>query len=145
MPQPKGFDINSECGAAGTCTGTCNGKGACISGQVGQQCEARKCTDLSHGLGPATCSGAGSKCPAAIPFDCGRYVCEPAFGLCRETCRDSSDCAAGNVCDTGSSKCQPADAGGGGDSGCAMGLRTGSPVALLGLLVAGVLRRLRRR
>ncbi|MGZ5967888.1 MAG: Kelch repeat-containing protein [Polyangiales bacterium] len=107
--EPLGLDLRAECGAARACTGTCGGDGTCIDARAGATCAATHCTGRSTGVGPVACVAEKVACDesAAIPFDCGPYVCEPAFGACRSFCTDSSQCADGYTCDVPSQHCQP--------------------------------------
>jgi hypothetical protein len=145
--EPIGVDLRSQCGPARSCIGTCGGDGACIGATSGSQCAPARCTSASTGVGPAFCARPGAACPAqeAIAFDCGPYVCEPAFGACRSSCSSTDDCSGGFLCDLGSKTCvapTPAAAQG----GCAMANRaspTGAAL-LLGLALAAGARRRRR-
>jgi WD40 repeat protein len=120
--EPIGVDLKGECGAAQSCSGTCGPAHDCIGSGVGAQCAKPRCTSSSTGVGPAVCTGEGSSCPLdqAVPFDCGAYACEPAFGVCLSNCSASTDCAGGFLCETASRTCvaPPSDHGSG---GCALG------------------------
>jgi hypothetical protein len=132
--EPIGVDLKGECGAALSCTGTCGPEQKCIGAGPGAQCAKSHCTSANAGVGPATCISQGAACPTeqAVPFDCGAYACEPAFGACLSSCSSSTDCAGGYLCDTGSKTCMaPAPAEDSG--GCTYGRATTGalPIALL--------------
>jgi hypothetical protein len=145
-PQPYGYDLRHACGAAGSCSATCGSSGTCVPVRGGDQCAPSTCTDKSHGVGPATCASAGAACPtaAAIPFDCGAYACDAAFGACLSHCSTSDDCASGYACDVPAGTCvaqAPSDAGG----GCATGRAPIGFAAPIALAVALSIARRRRR
>jgi MYXO-CTERM domain-containing protein len=96
---PAGIDPDGEC-QPGLCLTTCSGSGACAPTRAGNQCAPNRCTAASKGVGPAACIAQGEACPEseALEFDCGAYICVPAFGACRTNCQNTSDCAAGFVC-----------------------------------------------
>lgn len=111
----------------------------------GDQCAPAKCTDASHGVGPATCPAVDSACPTeTTPFDCGPYACVAAFGACATRCLTSGECAPGFVCDTGLAQCVavPTEE----DSGCAIGSpgRTGTALGAAVLALLWTLGRARR-
>ncbi len=105
--EPLGVDLRSDCGRAHDCTGTCDGAGGCIGAAKGTMCARNQCTGPTTGSGAAYCLATGTPCPSdqATPFDCAPYICEPAFGACRETCNSSADCASDYLCDTTSQHC----------------------------------------
>jgi hypothetical protein len=145
--EPTGVDLKHECGPGRACLGTCSA-GACVGSSTGTQCDAQKCTGASTGIGPATCEKAGGSCQTdkVAQFDCAPYLCEPAFGACRETCSGSDECTQGYSCDTSTQKCVanvPVD---GGSSGCAMngGANAGSFALALGIAALGLAARRRR-
>jgi MYXO-CTERM domain-containing protein len=154
-PEPAGVDLRAECGAAGTCVGTCSGKddGSCAGSGPGTVCERNRCTSPSTGLGSAVCSGASGTCQSdkAIAFDCAPYICEGAFGACRSTCNTSTDCAQGFTCEVATGHCitpsvAPPDAGGSG--GCdvsSTGARSQAGLALGAIALALAARRRARR
>ena len=143
-PEPVGVDLKGECGAALSCTGTCGAESKCIGSGAGAQCGKSRCTSGNTGVGAVSCASAGARCPVddAVPFSCGAYACEPAFGACLTSCRSSTDCAGGFVCDVPTGKCTaptPAE-----DEGCSCttpGHASGAPVALLLLLAFALARR----
>lgn len=139
--EPVGVDLRNECGPAATCLGTCDGAGQCIGAGKGTMCGRNRCTGATSGVGPAYCPGPGGKCgnDDAVPFECGPYVCEPAFGACASSCRSSSDCANGFACDTEKKTCVSA-ATAPDDSGCSMG-RSGGGGGLFALLLLALLTR----
>jgi MYXO-CTERM domain-containing protein len=143
-PEPVGVDLRGECGAQATCSGTCGPSGACIGSTAGSLCARSACTSATTGRGPAVCTAPGAACPkeTAIPFDCGPYTCEPAFGACRSNCSSSSDCAGGFVCSE--QKCiaptQEGDPG-----GCAVQPRARPSIALFAMAMAAALAVTRRR
>jgi hypothetical protein len=51
--------------------------------------------------------GTSSRNTAGVQSDCtaSGYLCEPVSGLCRTTCQNTGECAAGWVCDTEVSQC----------------------------------------
>jgi hypothetical protein len=120
--EPIGVDLKNDCGAALSCTGTCDGAGQCIGAGAGTQCERTRCIGPTTGVGPAYCPAAGAKCAddAVTEFECAPYVCEPALGACRTSCGSSNDCANGTSCDVDTRSCV-ANAPSQADSGCAMG------------------------
>jgi hypothetical protein len=105
--QPLGYDTRGECSKDATCRSTCGGDGTCVPAFAGARCQQPKCTSQTAGTGYAVCSGLDGVClgDQAIPFDCSPYVCTPAIGACRESCRSTSDCADGFLCDTVSARC----------------------------------------
>ncbi len=145
---PLGVDLRNECGAALSCSGTCGKGGVCTTSVEGSQCAPSKCTSETGGVGAAYCSAQGVPCPTeeTTPFDCGAYICDPAFGACRTSCSSSDACAPGYVCDTGSKSCVAVSIAD--DGGCAVsnvGARR-SVTSLVGLAVAlGLVRRIRAR
>jgi hypothetical protein len=143
--EPIGVDLKSECGPALSCLGTCGGTGECIGAGAGTLCARNRCVSATTGVGAAYCASPGGQCNVddVMPFDCGAYICEPAFGACRTTCTRSDDCAQGYACDIPNRTCvavltPAAETGGDGGGGCAMGIygerARSSNVALLGLL-----------
>jgi hypothetical protein len=149
--EPVGVDLRTECGPTHGCLGTCDGKGACTGAVAGAQCEPSRCLGGSAGRGPAACTAPGVACPVerAVDFDCAPYICEPAFGRCRDGCTQSTDCASGFVCDVLPGKCVAVESSSG-DSGCAhAGPRARSTLAgaivLAGLVAATRRRRAARR
>jgi len=147
--EPIGVDLKNECGPALSCLGTCGGSGECIGSGSGTQCARNRCTGPSTGIGPAYCAAPGTACATdeAVPFDCGAYGCEPAFGACMTVCTASRDCAPGFVCDVAGKQCialPPAAE----DSGCSIGETRSSHGWNLGLTLAAlavVARIVRRR
>jgi hypothetical protein len=132
---PAGIDPHGDCGAGKSCHETCSGSGACMPIRAGDQCAPPKCTDPSHGVGPATCPAVDSACPTnTTPFDCGPYACVSAFGACATRCLTSGECAPGFTCDTGLAQCVAAPTGD--DGGCAIGAPGRATTAVGGALVA---------
>jgi len=143
---PIGVDLRNECGPALQCLGTCDGKGQCIGSGKGTMCARNRCTTQGGGVGPAYCPGPGGKCDidTVVPFDCGPFVCEPAFGACRTTCVSSLDCVNGFVCDLPSKTCVAPAPAADDEGGCTTGRSstpTGAFVALLAALGMVVRRR----
>jgi len=146
--EPIGVDLKNECGAALSCVGTCGPAGECVGAGQGTMCGRNRCTSASTGVGPAYCPGPGGKCGTeeAVPFDCGAYVCEPAFGACVNACSSSADCARGYTCDVPSKTCvaiaPPAE-----EEGCAVSSvgRAGSLGALVMMLAGMMASRARKR
>jgi MYXO-CTERM domain-containing protein len=142
--EPIGVDLKNECGPALTCLGTCGGDGSCIGAGTGTMCARNRCVGASTGAGPAYCASPGAKCNTseAVPFDCGAYICEPAFGACRNTCASSLDCTNGFVCDVPSKTCVAvanADTNSTGDEGGGCGCTTPGTSRPAGLLAATIL------
>jgi hypothetical protein len=151
--EPLGVDLRGECGAALACTGTCGASGQCIGAVPGSQCAAPRCVSASAGVGAATCSAFGARCPTddATRFDCGAYACEPALGACLSSCTTTTDCAGGYLCDTDQHACvQPATAASS-SGGCTVGgvraprVGGGLCVAIAALAVLGSIARRARR
>jgi hypothetical protein len=121
-PVPAGTDPAFDCGASGSCLGTCDGRGACTSVFAGAQCEPARCVTTSTGLGPAACSADLRSCEttAQAAFDCSPYACSVPFAACLQSCATTADCAEGFSCDTSTTpgKCTQAAAGESG--GCSM-------------------------
>jgi hypothetical protein len=149
---PVGTDPRGSCGNPGNCAATCGVGGVCVPTNGGSQCAPAKCTSPTLGIAASYCSGgAASTCPVATTaFDCTPYLCEPAFGACRGQCADSTQCAAGFICETTSGKCvaaPPGDAGGDG-GGCAVeagrGAGEGGGIAIALLAWGGLVARRRR-
>lgn len=101
-------------GRIGTCTKVSGPVNHCKAGQI---CVDDRCTD-----------GAGTRCSvdglssidaSEKATSCGAYRCRPTDGACFPTCADTSQCAPGYACDPTSGRCSTA--GGGDDSGCAVG------------------------
>jgi hypothetical protein len=143
---PIGVDLRNECGAALSCSGTCGPGGVCTTSVEGSQCKPSTCTGRSNGVGPAYCMRRGVPCPTgeAVPFDCGAYACEAAFGACRTSCSSSDACALDHVCDVARNVCvpRPVDE----DSGCAV-TRVGGPgrgLAAIAIVALAILGRRRR-
>ncbi len=148
--EPVGVDLKNDCGPAYTCLGTCGPKGECIGSGSGTMCGRNRCVGPSSGVGPAYCSAPGSTCPVddAVPFECEPYICEPAFGACRTSCASSADCKNGFVCDVPSKTCIAPSVPAADDGGCAVsepGASRGGAIVALGLALAGVAARRRRR
>jgi hypothetical protein len=145
-PEPPGVDLRQECGIAASCSATCNGSGGCVGATAGTQCAPSKCVSPSSGVGPTLCVEAGARCPSdvAVAFDCAPYACEPAFGACRATCSQSTDCAGGFLCDTASRTCvtPAADTS---DGGCSTARGERSSFGALVLLALFLGRTVRRR
>ncbi|MGZ3420975.1 MAG: Kelch repeat-containing protein [Polyangiales bacterium] len=143
--EPFGIDHANACGKAGTCVGTCDGKGGCTSATGGAQCRPSHCTGTSTGVSAAFCSASGSSCDesALVPFDCAPFACDEAFGACLSICKTSKDCADGFVCDATSRLCvgAPADDSGGCVFGAPSARHVGVP--LLALVLAAFWRRKR--
>ncbi len=139
-PEPTGVDLKNECGPANSCLGTCGPGAKCIGAGAGTMCGRNRCTGPTQGIGPAYCAGPGATCPVddVVPFECGAYICEPAFGACRSDCSSSADCANGYVCDVPSKTCVAA-ATPSEDTGCSVPAPGGSAPARTG---AGLLARL---
>ncbi len=144
--EPTGVDLKNECGPANTCLGTCGPGGACIGAGAGTMCGRNRCVGPTTGVGPAYCAAPGATCPLndAVPFDCGAYLCEPAFGACRSRCETSSECANGFVCDVPSKTCvappPPPE-----DSGCTASRSSSSSfAAVVVLALASAIARRRR-
>ncbi len=147
---PIGVDLRAECGPALSCAGTCGKGGVCTASVQGSQCAASTCTGPSTGKGAGYCKANGVPCAVeeSVPFDCGAYACDSAFGACRTSCNNSDACAPGFICDTPTKTCARLAAEE--DTGCATtqtGRSTASgPASALGLLVAlAALGRARRR
>jgi hypothetical protein len=144
--EPLGVDLRGECGAALACSRTCGKGGVCTTSTKGTQCAPSVCTGPSSGKGAAYCVANGVPCPTdeQVPFDCGAYVCDPAFGACRTSCTTTDNCSAGYICDPTQKACvalPPEDS-----SGCAVsttGVARGSGLSVLALL--GLARLARRR
>lgn len=137
--EPVGVDLRGSCGAAETCSSTCGKGGKCTTSVAGSQCAPSTCTGTSTGKGAAVCVATGGPCglAAQVAFDCGAYICDPAFGACRTSCSDSEACSAGFVCNVDKKVCEKATAED--DSGCAVrdGKTGGTGAAvLMGLLFA---------
>ncbi|AUX41687.1 uncharacterized protein SOCE26_031090 [Sorangium cellulosum] len=152
MPEPTGVDLHQDCGAEGTCLSTCGPGGRCIGAGPGTQCAASRCTDESHGEGPAFCPSHGAACATShrVAFDCGSYRCAPALGACYSSCLSVAECAPGWVCDPGGRCVQPPEIAVGSDPGCSAAAgRAGGAAGrwTAALLAAGALalRRPRRR
>jgi N-acetylneuraminic acid mutarotase len=148
--EPTGVDLRGDCGAGAGCLSTCGPGGTCVGAGKDTQCEPSRCTDASHGLGPALCPSLGAPCPigASVPFDCGRYRCEAAFGACYARCTSVADCAPGSVCDPSGSCVAPPDVAAQQNAGCSMaapGARESGPWWLLLAAVAGAALRPRSR
>lgn len=149
--EPIGVDLRGVCGAALACTGTCDGAGACIGATAGSQCAPSRCLTSTTGVGPTFCAARGARCPsdAAVAFDCGAYVCDPAFGACRDSCASSADCAGGSLCDVPSGHCVDASTSGatdgGGGKGCSVGAGADHVGAAFAALLAFAVSRRRRR
>ncbi len=149
--EPSGTDLRNECGAGGSCIGTCDGHGGCQGDAAGSQCAPQRCTDATHAAGAAICPSTGATCPveAVAVTDCLAYGCEPLTGACRASCQSSEDCAPDVSCDITSGHCvapPPPSAGSGGCSAQGTGL-TGAygAVAALALVLATAARRRRTR
>ncbi|MFI5297060.1 MAG: Kelch repeat-containing protein [Polyangiales bacterium] len=119
--EPIGVDLKNECGPGLACLGTCGEGGQCIGSGTGTMCARNRCTDGSHGVGPAYCAAPAAPCSTdnVEAFDCGAYACVPAFGACETSCGASVDCAPGYVCDQTSKTCV-APTSSGGSGGCAL-------------------------
>lgn len=149
----------------------CDGKGACAPSTDGRTCAGYRCDatgtscltkcqtnddcatsyscDASQQCNPlkAKCSEDGTMTvpiDGSAPVSCAPFLCNRSTGDCYTTCKTTSDCATGAVCD--GDKCVPAPTGETDDGGgCAFGARGSSGLWLLafGLGVVGTLRRRR--
>jgi hypothetical protein len=121
--EPIGVDLKNDCGPGLSCLGTCGAAGECIGSGTGTQCARNRCTGPSTGLGPAYCPGPGAQCDTngQVPFDCGAYACEPAFGACLVKCSTTDECAPGNVCDPATTLCGPMPTPPSTSGGCTLG------------------------
>ena len=150
VPEPMGVDLRGECGAPGTCIGTCNGGGACVGAGPDTLCARNRCTGRTSGVGAAFCASAGTRCPTdgVVKFDCAPYACDSAFGACKTTCVTSEDCGPGNVCESATQHCVPATAPEAASDGCSQGPiavhSTRSWLLALSALAGLALRRRRR-
>lgn len=143
--EPLGVDLRSECGPALSCAGTCGKGGICTTSVAGSQCQPSTCTGATTGKGAAVCVATGVPCDVSnlVAFDCGSYICDPAFGACRTSCNESSACAPGFTCNATSKSCErlpPSE-----DEGCAVSAvgahAQGGGVAIVALLIAAALTR----
>ncbi len=143
--EPLGVDLRAECGPALSCAGTCGKGGICTTSVTGSQCQPSTCTGATTGKGAAVCVAQGVPCDTSnlVAFDCGAYICDPAFGACRTSCNESNACAPGFTCNTTSKSCErlpEAD-----DGGCAIsavgGHAQAGGAALVALLIAAGLTR----
>jgi len=144
-----GTDPRGDCGGPGNCSQTCGAGGVCVPARGGNECAVSKCTGATTGAGASYCNASGASCPASTStFDCTPYICESALGGCRGSCDSSSQCAAGYRCST-EGKCVPS-AQASSSGGCYVGggareQGEGVPLAGVGLAVAVLARRRRRR
>lgn len=146
---PLGVDLRAECGPALSCSGTCGKGGVCTNNATGSQCSPSVCTGATTGKGAAYCKGRGVTCTPeeAVAFDCGEYICDPAFGACRTSCTSSEGCAPGYLCNLDAKRCEALASED--DSGCAVS-QVGRPGQVLASLMSvalglGLLRRRRTR
>lgn len=125
--EPYGVDLKQDCGRSLDCFATCGGNGQCVGAGPGVMCARNRCTGPSSGVGAAFCAAAQRACPAdeGVPFECGAYACDPAFGACKTACTSTDDCAPGNVCELTTKTCAPTPVASSGDSGCAIDARPG--------------------
>jgi hypothetical protein len=97
-----GQDPRSVCPAqaADTCgrAGGCNGAGACRLHATGTVCLGGSCSGTTE-TPVRTCDGLGVCRAAGPPRDCAPYPCGAT--ACASTCADSSGCAPGFSCPTG--------------------------------------------
>jgi Cellulose binding domain len=100
-PVPAGTDPLGQCADSGRTTcgtdGFCDGQGVCEIYSKATVCRDATCAvGFSTGIAPGHCDGAGT-CNQGGPVSCNAYTCG-ATGACLVSCRDSADCAGGNVC-----------------------------------------------
>jgi MYXO-CTERM domain-containing protein len=142
----------------------CDGEGACVEGDLhscgdyacgidrcltfceadsdcasGRRCELGACVPAA-----ARCSDdlATSLLANGDAVACAPYLCDPSRGSCRALCNTTTECAAGNVCDSEQNSCHPPaiEAEQSGGCGCRVGAGSiaaerASLLALLLLLV----------
>jgi len=144
--EPLGVDLRAECGAALSCAGTCGKGGICTTSVEGSQCQPSTCTGATTGKGAAVCVTRGVPCDTSklVEFNCGAYICDPAFGACRTSCNESSACAPGFTCNATSKSCERLPESE--DEGCAVSqaggaARAGGLLLIAMVLGVGVLRR----
>ncbi len=137
-PKPTSC-VPYRCGDAG-CLETCETDAQCASGFacLGSRCEARAATCSEDRL--STVSADGATTTSCVPYRC------LDSGDCGKTCKYSSECAPGYVCDPSSSTCTAAaaptyDDGG----GCALQTRGGKSASGAAAFLLLALAALRRR
>ncbi|MFO0569349.1 MAG: hypothetical protein U0263_27065 [Polyangiaceae bacterium] len=93
-------DPDADCKTASdTCTGTCDGAGACAFPGGEKLCGAASCTGGKQSA--STCDGSG-QC-VAVEKDCGLFAC---FGsACLTTCQSDADCVSTAFCNA-TSQCE---------------------------------------
>ena len=101
IPVPAGSDPLGQCadsGRAGCGTdGFCDGMGGCEIYSKATVCKDPACpVGGSVGTAAWKCDGAGT-CASGGALTCNEYMCG-ATGACLVSCRDSTDCTVGNVC-----------------------------------------------
>lgn len=94
-----------ECDGKGPCKGTCNGgdPDRCAYPDSATSCGEANCKGDVVGLA-ALCDGTGA-CAAPKTESCKPYTCDPDARVCFTACAADSQCAAGDVCDTGIGRC----------------------------------------
>ena len=90
-----------------SCGGSCDGVNVTACAYPTAQCRGASCTGSTETLA-ASCSG--GSCPAVQTQSCNAYVCGAT--ACKTSCGSSSDCIAGDYCNS-SSQCVPTIANGG--------------------------------
>ena len=100
-----GTDPTGTCSdkGAASCgmTGFCDGNGACALYGAGTQCAPPSCpTGTVTATLARTCDGSGT-CKPAVTQPCSPDACNAAGTSCVTVCAGNSDCAPGNVCNSG--------------------------------------------
>jgi hypothetical protein len=92
--------------------GLCDGAGTCELWPASTVCAAGGCTN-GKVTGPSRCNGSGT-CVAAATVDCDPYICNPAGGVCYDSCTDNTQCLTPNPCNTAVTpgSCGPKSLGG---------------------------------
>jgi hypothetical protein len=81
--------------------GLCDGAGGCEKYSKATVCKDATCpTGGSTGFVAAKCDGTGTCLVSTATTTCGAYMCG-ANAACLVSCRDTADCAGGNVCNGG--------------------------------------------
>lgn len=98
----QGDDPHGACkSSAPSCSGTCDGKGACVYPPSGTPCGSPACDESSASLLlEPSCDGQGA-CTRKSR-SCGTYLCNPVVGECFSDCTpDSSQCVGDAYCKGG--------------------------------------------
>jgi len=123
------------------CTTSCAASSDCATGNV---CTGGKCAPPAGGTSKCSDDRTSFTDTAGATHPCNPVLCNVATGICGELCTTNADCAVGTFCES-SKQCVPQQVTAAPKSGCALSPGKGSFCCVSGIIVLGMLGRLRRR